>query len=80
MQSYVAIGGRHVKVATIDTCSCNWKEQLSFAIVIDVPSDFRFQKFDFLDVAVFRSRGGNLNEWNFKLRLFKRFYMALPEN
>ena len=58
MQSYVAIGGRHVKVATIKTCSCNWEDQLSFAILVYVLSDFSFLMFDFLDVAVFYKYNG----------------------
>ena len=47
MQSYVAIGGRHVKVATIDTCSCDWEEQLSLAIIVYVLSDYLMFEFFF---------------------------------
>ena len=48
MQSYVAIGGRHVKVATIDTCSCDWEEQLSLAIIVYVLSDYLMFEFFFM--------------------------------
>lgn len=50
VQSYVAIGGRQVKVSTINTCSCNWDE-------FRHPWLCDFLMFDFVDVAVFKSNG-----------------------
>ena len=58
MQSYVDIGGRHVKVATIDTCSCDWEEQLSFAILIYVLSDYLM--FDFFSCSSVQIQRGDL--------------------
>lgn len=53
MQSYVAIGGRQVEVATVDSCSCNWEEPGPSVAIIDVLDVLRVSlfKFDFLNVA-----------------------------